>query len=72
MTLLDTLNKNDRFAASIGAQLTEIRAGYAKAELTVKEQHLNGANVCQGALPRLLTRQARTAKRSLPYRQSKT
>jgi len=27
MTLLDTLNKNDRFAASIGAQLTEIREG---------------------------------------------
>ena len=50
MTLLDTLNKNDRFAASIGAQLTEIREGYAKAELTVAEQHLNGAGVCQGGV----------------------
>jgi acyl-CoA thioesterase len=48
MTLLEHLNKNDRFAASIGAQLTTIREGYAKAELTVEERHLNGANVCQG------------------------
>lgn len=50
MTLLEHLNKNDRFAASIGAQLTTIREGYAKAELTVKERHLNGANVCQGGV----------------------
>lgn len=50
MTLLDYLNKNDRFAASIGAQLTTIREGYAKAELTVEERHLNGANVCQGGV----------------------
>lgn len=48
MTLLEFLNKNDRFAASIGAQLTEIREGYAKAELTVEERHLNGGGVCQG------------------------
>lgn len=50
MTLLELLNKNDRFAASIGAQLTTIREGYAKAELTVEERHLNGANVCQGGV----------------------
>ena len=50
MTLLEHLNKNDRFAASIGAQLTTIREGYAKAELTVEERHLNGANVCQGGV----------------------
>lgn len=50
MTLLEHLNKNDRFAASIGAQLTTICEGYAKAELTVEERHLNGANVCQGGV----------------------
>ncbi len=50
MTLLENLNTNDRFAASIGAQLTEIREGYAQAELTVEERHLNGANVCQGGV----------------------
>ena len=50
MTLLEHLNKHDRFAASIGAQLTTIREGYAKAELTVEERHLNGANVCQGGV----------------------
>lgn len=50
MTLLENLNTQDRFAASIGAQLTEIREGYAKAELTITERHLNGANVCQGGV----------------------
>ena len=50
MTLLENLNENDRFAKSIGAQLTEVREGYAKAELTVEEQHLNGAGVCQGGV----------------------
>ena len=50
MTLLEALNKGDRFAESIGAQLTEAREGYAKAELTVEERHLNGAGVCQGGV----------------------
>ena len=50
MTLLDNLNTNDRFAHRIGAQLTEVREGYARAELTVEERHLNGAGVCQGGV----------------------
>ena len=50
MTLLERLNTDDRFARSIGAQLTELREGYAKAELTVEERHLNGAGVCQGGV----------------------
>ena len=50
MTLLETLNSTDRFAKSIGAQLTEVREGYARAELTVEERHLNGAGVCQGGV----------------------
>ena len=48
MTLLETLNTTDRFAQSNGMQLTEVREGYAKAQLTVCEQHLNGGGVCQG------------------------
>ena len=50
MTLLEKLNTTDRFAQSIGAQLTEVKEGYAKAELTVEERHLNGAGVCQGGV----------------------
>ncbi len=48
MKLIDFLNKNDRFAAEAGAQLTEVRPGYARAEMTVTEHHLNGGRVCQG------------------------
>lgn len=50
MTLLERLNNSDRFAKSIGAQLVEVREGYARAELTVGENHLNGAGVCQGGV----------------------
>ena len=50
MTLQERLNNEDRFAKSIGAQLTEVWEGYACAELTVEEHHLNGAGVCQGGV----------------------
>ena len=50
MTLKDTLNKNDRFAHSIGAQLVEVTEGGAKAQLTVEERHLNAGGVCQGGV----------------------
>ncbi len=50
MTLKDNLNDGDKFAKSIGAQLTEIREGYSKAELTVAPEHINGAGVCQGGV----------------------
>jgi len=50
MTLLDTLNENDKFAKHIGAQLTEVKDGYARAELVVDERHINGAGVCQGGV----------------------
>ena len=50
MTLQERLNNDDRFAKSIGAQLVEVCDGYACAKLTVAEQHLNGAGVCQGGV----------------------
>ena len=48
MTLLELLNKDDRMAAANGMQLTEIREGFAKAEMDVETRHLNGGGVCQG------------------------
>lgn len=50
MTLLDNLNANDHFAHNAGAKLTEIREGFARAELTVGEMHVNAAGVCQGGV----------------------
>ena len=50
MTLLEKLNQADHFANSIGARLVEVREGYARAELTVEDRHLNGAGVCQGGV----------------------
>lgn len=50
MTLQERLNNEDRFAKSIGAQLVEVREGYARARLTITELHLNGAGVCQGGV----------------------
>ena len=50
MTLKDRLNNDDRFAKSIGAQLTKVQEGYACAELTIEPRHLNGAGVCQGGV----------------------
>ncbi len=40
--------KNDLFAANAGIELTEIREGYAKAELKVGPQHLNAGGRTQG------------------------
>lgn len=48
MTLKDFLNEGDLFAKNAGAQLTEVREGYARAEMTVCEAHLNAGGVCQG------------------------
>lgn len=48
MEIIDFLNQNDRFAAEAGVRLVEVRQGYARAEMTVTERHVNGANVCQG------------------------
>lgn len=50
MDIKEKLNNEDRFAQSIGAQLTETSEGFARAELTVESRHLNGAGVCQGGV----------------------
>jgi acyl-CoA thioesterase len=40
--------QNDRFAASNGINLVEVRKGYCRAKLEIEERHLNAANVVQG------------------------
>jgi len=50
MTLKDKLNEGDRFAKKSGAAIVELREGYARAQLTVGEDHLNAAGVCQGGV----------------------
>ena len=48
MTLQEFLNEGDKFALTSGIQITELRSGYCRAEMTVEERHLNGGGVCQG------------------------
>ena len=50
MTLKEKISSGDRFARSIGVELTEVREGYARTEITVREDHLNAAGACQGGV----------------------
>ena len=49
-TLKEILTNGDHFARENGCRITEIREGYARAELTVEKRHLNAAGVCQGGV----------------------
>ncbi len=40
--------KNDRFARQAGVVLLEVKEGYSKASMTVKEEHLNAGGRTQG------------------------
>jgi acyl-CoA thioesterase len=40
--------KNDRFAATNGIKLIEVRPGHALAKMEVQERHLNGIGTVQG------------------------
>jgi acyl-CoA thioesterase len=48
MAVLRRCFLRDRFAASSGVELLDLRPGYAKARLEIEERHLNGVNVVQG------------------------
>ena len=50
MDIKEFLTEGDRFARGIGAKLEEVRAGYARATLTVEPRHLNAGGVCQGGV----------------------
>jgi len=40
--------KNDRYALFSGVELLEVRAGYAKAQMPIRDMHLNAGNMVQG------------------------
>lgn len=40
--------ENDRFAKLIGVKIIEAKEGYCKAQLEIKNHHLNAANTIQG------------------------
>lgn len=40
----------DRFAASLGIKLLEVKPGYAVSELVITEQHLNAVDIVQGGV----------------------
>ena len=50
MNIQELLNRTDRFAANAGCQITEVDTEHAVAEMIVRNEHLNGADVCQGDL----------------------
>lgn len=48
MNIGELLNRKDRFAAGAGCRITEVDAEHAVAVMTVRNEHLNGGDVCQG------------------------
>ena len=49
-SLKQILTNGDNFARETGCRITDIREGYARAELIVEQRHLNAAGVCQGGV----------------------
>ena len=47
MNIKEFISK-DQFALGCGIELTEAGDGYARAQMRLTPQHLNGAGVCQG------------------------
>lgn len=46
--LQDFFEKNDRFAKLLGFKIEALEKGFAKVSTTIKEEHLNGADVVHG------------------------
>jgi acyl-CoA thioesterase len=46
--LVRRLMRRDRWAALAGARLVEVREGYARVRMRLREEHLNGVDVAQG------------------------
>ena len=47
-TTIQEFLKQDKFAGLAGIELTEVGNGYARAQMLITENHLNGGGVCQG------------------------
>lgn len=45
---IDAFFKNDRFAMQAGIEILEVKAGYARCQMPIKEQHLNAGGMTQG------------------------
>ena len=48
LSLVRRVMSGDRWAASAGARLVELRPGYARTRMKVEDRHLNGVEVAQG------------------------
>jgi acyl-CoA thioesterase len=48
MSYISTAVDKDKFAETVGVRLIEVSAGYAKAEMTVEDRHLNGLDMAHG------------------------
>jgi len=48
MDTLEKMTKNDKFAKLVGIKLLEVSEGYAKAELTLDDIHMNGLGIAHG------------------------
>ena len=48
LSLVRRVMAGDRWAAAAGAQLVEVRPGYARTRMKLADRHLNGVEVAQG------------------------
>ena len=48
LALVRRMMAGDRWAAAAGARLAEVREGYARVTMRLREAHLNGVAVAQG------------------------
>lgn len=48
--VIDYIRKNDKLFDFLEAEILEVREGFAKIEMVVKEKHLNAAKICHGAV----------------------
>ena len=48
MDILEKMTKHDKFAKLVGVRLLEVSEGYAKAELMLDDNHMNGLGIAHG------------------------
>jgi acyl-CoA thioesterase len=48
LALVRRMMARDRWAAAAGARLVELREGYARVTMRLRDEHLNGVSVAQG------------------------
>lgn len=48
--LKDSFSKGDRFAANNEIEIVDVKKGWAKAQVRLKQNHLNGVNIAHGGI----------------------